>query len=63
MVNITIDFKNNKIYLRRPRLIKGGEYTLTANNNNRGTYVIDNEVKNLLLKGIIALSTKPKIFK
>tara|TARA_B000000477_G_scaffold78523_1_gene65994 strand:+ start:486 stop:1871 length:1386 start_codon:yes stop_codon:yes gene_type:complete len=61
MVNITIDFKNNKIYLRRPRLIKGGEYTLTANNNNRGTYVIDNEVKNLLLKGIIALSTKPKI--
>ena len=61
MVNITIDFKNNKIYLRRPCLIKGGEYTLTANNNNRGTYVIDTEVKKLLLKGIIALSAKPKI--
>ena len=61
MVNITIDFKNNKIYLRRPRLIKGGEYTLTVNNNNRGTYVIDTEVKKLLLKGIIALSAKPKI--
>ena len=61
MVNITIDFKNNKIYLRRPLLIKGGEYTLTANNNNRGTYVIDTEVKKLLLKGIIALSAKPKI--
>ena len=61
MVNITIDFKNNKIYLRRPCLIKGGEYTLTVNNNNRGTYVIDTEVKKLLLKGIIALSAKPKI--
>ena len=61
MVNITIDFKNNKIYLRKPLVIKGGEYTLTANNNNRGTYVIDTEVKKLLLKGIIALSAKPKI--
>ena len=61
MVNITIDFKNNKIYLRRPSLIKGGEYTLTANNNNRGTYVIDTEVKKLLREGIIALSAKPKI--
>ena len=61
MVNITIDFKNNKIYLRKPLVIKGGEYTLTVNNNNRGTYVIDTEVKKLLLKGIIALSEKPKI--
>ena len=60
MVNITIDFKNNKVYLRRP-YIKGGEYTLTVNNNNRGTYVIDDEVTALLRKGIIALSTQPKI--
>ena len=61
MVNITIDFKNNKIYLSKPRLIKGGEYTLTTNKTHPGTVVIDNEVKKLLLNGIIALSEKTDI--
>ena len=60
MVNITIDFKNNKVYLRRP-YIKGGEYTLTVNDKNLLKSVIDNEVTKLLGKGISALSKKTNI--
>jgi len=59
MVNITIDFKNNKIYLRRP-YIKGGVYKLSLDPKDKLVSSIDDRVTALLSKGIDALS-KQKI--
>ena len=55
MVNITIDFKNNKVYLRRP-YIKGGLYKLSLDANDRLTRVIQPEVLQLLTKALESFS-------
>jgi len=60
MVNITIDFKNNRIYLKRPYLIKGGVYNLSLDSRDPLAKFIDDKVIELLNKGINALATKTK---
>lgn len=56
MVNITIDFKNNKIYLRRPRLIKGGVYRLSIDPADKLIKVIQTEVLELLATALVSFS-------
>tara|TARA_B110000444_G_scaffold52176_1_gene48133 strand:+ start:785 stop:2236 length:1452 start_codon:yes stop_codon:yes gene_type:complete len=56
MVNITIDFKNNKIYLRRPRLIKGGVYRLSIDPADKLIRVIQTEVLELLATALESFS-------
>ena len=56
MVNITIDFKNNKIYLRRPFLIKGGVYKLSIDPADKLIKVIQPEVLELLATALESLS-------
>lgn len=55
MVNITIDFKNNKIYLRKP-LIKGGEYRLSLDPKDKLIRVIQTEVLELLATALESFS-------
>lgn len=55
MVNITIDFKNNKIYLRRP-YIKGGIYKLSLDPKDRLISVIQSEVLQLLTTALESFS-------
>jgi hypothetical protein len=56
MVNITIDFKNNKIYLRKPRVIKGGVYKLSIDSKQDPLVkLIDKDVLELLNKALHSL--------
>ena len=56
MVNITIDFKNNKIYLRKPLVIKGGVYKLSIDPADKLIKVIHPEVLELLTTALEAFS-------
>jgi hypothetical protein len=56
MVNITIDFKNNKIYLRKPLFIKGGVYKLSINPADKLTKVIQPRVLELLTTALESFS-------
>lgn len=56
MVNITIDFKNNKIYLRRP-YIKGGVYKLSIDSRrDKLAKLIHQEVLKLLTEALQSFS-------
>jgi len=55
MVNITIDFKNNKVYLRKP-YIKGGAYKLSIDPADKLIKVIQTEVSELLATALESFS-------
>jgi hypothetical protein len=62
MVNITIDFKNNKIYLSKPRLIKGGVYKLSINPKDKLIREIQPEVLQLLTKALDSFSRYNELY-